>query len=401
LNAVAPHPEESMALAVATDPVRNPVPWLAVRGLLAVAVAVAGSLPAAAPAADEAAVRAAIARAAAFLVEEGQAADGSFSAQAGPAVTALAVTALVRSGTPADAPAVQRGIAHLLSFRHADGGIHPADSAVSNYETSIALLALEACNKDGRHDAVIKSARAFVSGLQWDDGEGAASADPAYGGAGYGRKNRPDLSNTAFLIEALRSVGAGADDPAIQRALVFVSRTQNLEGPHNTLPFPAKNPDGGFYYTPAAGGESQAGAAGQGGLRSYGSMTYAGLKSMIFAGLTRDDPRVKAALEWLARHYTFAENPGLGDAGLYYYFQTAAKALDALGEETFTDAGGAKHAWRSELADAIIGRQQPDGSWVNANPRWMEGDPNLVTSYALLALASCLPKPPAGPAPAR
>ena len=116
---------------------------------------------------------------------------------------------------------------------------------------------------------------------------------------------------------------------------------------------------------------------------------------MIFAGLTKDDPRVKAAVAWLAKHYTFAENPGLGDAGLYYYFQTAAKALDTLGEETFTDAAGVNHAWRSELADAIIARQQPDGSWVNTNPRWMEGDPNLVTSYTLLALASCLPKPPA------
>jgi hypothetical protein len=29
---------------------------------------------------------------------------------------------------------------------------------------------------------------------------------------------------------------------------------------------------------------------------------------------------------------------------------------------------------------------------VNTNARWMEGDPNLVTSYALLALAYCLPR---------
>ena len=348
-------------------------------------------------AADVAAMRAAVAKASAFLIEQGQADDGSFSAQAGPAVTALAVTALVKTGTPTDAPAVRRGLESLLRFRQEDGGIHPADSAVANYETSIALVALAACNRDGRYDGQIKSAQAFVRGLQWDDGEGHGAADPAHGGAGYGRKKRPDLSNTAFLDEALRELGAGADDPAIQRALVFVSRTQNLEGPHNTLPFPAKNPDGGFYYTPAAGGESQAGTTPEGGLRSYGSMTYAGLKSMIFAGLTRNDPRVKAAIEWLAKRYTFAENPGLGDAGLYYYFHTAAKALDALGEDSFVDASGAKHAWRSELADALITRQQADGSWVNANPRWMEGDPNLVTSYALLALASCLPKAPATP----
>ena len=356
--------------------------WLAVLAVL---------LAPQARAADEAAIRAAVRRASAFLVEQGQTAEGGFSTQVGPAVTALAVTALLKTGTPADAPAVRKGIDYLLRFRQDDGGIHPADSAVANYETSIALMALVAANTDGRYAGEIKSAQAFIKGLQWDDGEGKAASDPAYGGAGYGRKNRPDLSNTAFLVEALRGAGTAADDPAIQRALVFVSRAQNLEGPNNTLPFPTKNPDGGFYHTPAAVGESQAGATPEGGLRSYGSMTYAGLKSMIFAGLTRDDPRVKAALAWLAKHYTFAENPGLGDAGLYYYYQTAAKALDSLGEETFADATGTKHSWRSELADALIARQQPDGSWVNTNPRWMEGDPNLVTSYALLALANCLP----------
>ena len=231
-----------------------------------------------------------------------------------------------------------------------------------------------------------------MKGLQWDETEGASPEDPAYGGAGYGKKNRPDLSNTSFLIEALRTAGTDADDAAIQRALIFVSRTQNLPGPDNTLPFPEKNPDGGFYYTPATGGESQAGTMPDGGLRSYASMTYAGLKSMIFAGLTRDDPRVKAAVAWLERHYTFAENPGLGDAGLFYYFHTAAKALDVLGEETFTDAQGVEHQWRSELADALLARQQADGSWVNSNSRWMEGEPTLVTSYSLLALAYCLPR---------
>jgi squalene-hopene/tetraprenyl-beta-curcumene cyclase len=349
-------------------------------------------VPRSAAAADPPAIRAAIARASDYLATQGQAADGSFSSQAGPAVTAIAVAALVRSGTPVDAAVVRRGLDHLLGFRNADGGIHPPKSPVANYETSIALLALTACNADGRYDKEIASAKAFVAGIQWDGGEGPGPSDPAYGGAGYGKKNRPDLSNTSFLIEALRTAGTSADDPAIQRALVFVSRTQNLEGPNNTLPFPAKNPDGGFYYTPAAGGESFAGKTPEGGLRSYGSMTYAGLKSMIFAGLTKDDPRVKAAVAWLAKHYTFTENPGLGDAGLYYYFQTAAKALDTLGEETFTDASGQQHAWRSELADVLIARQQDDGSWVNENPRWMEGDPNLVTSYALLAISYCLPK---------
>jgi squalene-hopene/tetraprenyl-beta-curcumene cyclase len=343
-------------------------------------------------AADVEAIRAALTRGGAFLIEHEQAADGSFSADVGPAVTALAVTALVRSGMPATAPAVQQGLAYLLSFRQPDGGLYVPGSPVANYETSIGLLALAACNTDGSLDDAIKAAAEYVKRLQWDDGEGRGMADPAYGGAGYGKKSRPDLSNTQFMVEALRTIGTSENDPAIQRALAFVSRTQNLPGPHNPLPFPEKNPDGGFYYTPADGGESQAGTTPQGGLRSYGSMTYAGLKSMVYAGLTKDDPRVKAALAWLGKHYTFAENPGMGDAGLYYYFHTAAKSLDVLGADTFTDAQGREHDWRDELSTAIMARQREDGSWKNANERWMEGETDLATSYALLALSSCLPK---------
>jgi squalene-hopene/tetraprenyl-beta-curcumene cyclase len=348
--------------------------------------------PGLALAADAAAVKESIARGAKFLADKGQAADGSFSPAAGPAVTALVIAGLAKSGTPVDAPVVRKGLDYLLGFRRDTGGIHTNDSAIGNYETAIALLALAACNKDGRFDKEIEGAEAFLKGLQWDESEGLTPADVNYGGAGYGKKGRPDLSNTAFLIEALRNAGTDADDPAIQRALLFVSRTQNLPGPHNDQPHPEKNPDGGFYYTPANGGESMAGTTPEGGLRSYASMTYAGLKSMIFAGLDKDDPRVKAALEWLAKHYTFDENPGMGDSGLYYYYHTMGKALDVLGDETFTDSKGTAHAWRDELADAVITRQQPDGSWVNANARWMENDPNLVTAYALMALAYTRPK---------
>ena len=247
--------------------------------------------------------------------------------------------------------------------------------------------------RDKRYDKLLDRAEAFVKNLQWDDKEGHDRSSPNYGGAGYGGSKRPDLSNTAFLLDALKSAGRGPDDEAMQKALVFVSRCQNLESEYNTTAFAAKNPDGGFYYTPAAGGASMAGKTDNGGLRSYGSMTYAGLKSMIYAGLGPDDPRVKAATRWLAEHYSLEENPGMGTAGLYYYYQTLAKALAATGEPSFADAAGKKHDWRAELIAAIASRQKPDGSWVNPNNRWLEGDANLVTGYALLALSYCRPKP--------
>ena len=71
---------------------------------------------------------------------------------------------------------------------------------------------------------------------------------------GYGGGNsRPDLSNTAFFIEALRDTGLPADDPGLQKALVFVSRCQNLKSEFNDQPWAGKVNDGGFVYTPTAG----------------------------------------------------------------------------------------------------------------------------------------------------
>ena len=246
-------------------------------------------------------------------------------------------------------------------------------------------------NRDGRYDKLLKNADRFIKQEQWDESEGHDRSSMYYGGAGYGRHERPDLSNTQFLIEALKAAGNGPDDEAMQKALVFVSRCQNLETEHNTTDFARTNPDGGFYYTIAAGGSSMAGETPEGGLRSYGSMTYAGLKSMIYAGVGPDDPRVKAAFDWIRKHYDLETNPGMADNGLYYYYHTFAKALNAMGVDKVEDADGVKHDWRRELRQELLSRQRPDGSWVNENPRWMEGEPSLVTGYALLALSYCRP----------
>jgi squalene-hopene/tetraprenyl-beta-curcumene cyclase len=321
-----------------------------------------------------------------------QAADGSFSGNTSPGITCLVGAALARHGRSIDDPLVANSIAFILSNVREDGGIYQKGSLYRNYETCLAVMCLVELNQDGRFTKTIQAAERFLKQIQWDADEGKDASDPAYGGAGYGSHKRPDLSNTSFLIEALRSAGNGADDEAIQKALIFVSRCQNLETEHNTTPFAAKNPDGGFYYTVAAGGSSQAGQTASGGLRSYASMTYAGLKSMLYAGVTSDDPRVKAATEWIRRHYDLKSNPGLDQAGLYYYYHTFAKALDALGQESFEDEAGNSHNWRAELAAELYRRQQANGSWVNENDRWLEGNPDLVTSYALLALSYCRPK---------
>ncbi len=337
------------------------------------------------------AYRKALDRAVQFLQTKAMAPDGSYASHAGPGVTAVVTTGLLRNGRAPDDPLVAKSLKYLESFVRPDGGIYAEDSLYRNYETSLGILAMKEANRDGRYDSVLDKADRFLKGEQWDESESIDHTSNNYGGAGYGNHTRPDLSNTSFLVDALKAVGNGPEDEAMKKALIFVSRCQNLETEHNTTQFAAKNPDGGFYYTPAAGGSSQAGETPNGGLRSYGSMTYAGLKSMIYAGVGPDDPRIKAAFEWIRKHYDIESNPGMGDAGLFYYYHTFAKALDAMRVDQVQDSDGVKHDWRQELLAELVSRQRPDGSWINENPRWLEGEPALVTGYALLTLSYCRP----------
>lgn len=327
-------------------------------------------------------------KAAVAFLRQSQAPDGSFSAQAGPGVTGLVASALLSIGVPEEDPMVRKSIEYLLKTKKDSGGLHAEGSRHANYETCLAMMALSKINKDGKFDQVLTSAQKFVKGEQWDEGEGISPKDPAFGGAGYGSKSRPDLSNTAFFIEALRSTGVAESDPAIQRALAFVNRCQNLESPANDTPFASKLNDGGFYYTPANGGDSMAGKdEATGGLRSYASMTYAGLKSMLYAGVSPEDYRVKAAVKYLSKNYSVTSNPGMGPAGLYYYLQTMSKALGVMGRDSFETQDGAR-PWKKDVIEQLSKTQKVDGSWTNPEPRWMEGDPNLVTAYALLTLAN-------------
>jgi len=118
-------------------------------------------------------------------------------------------------------------------------------------------------------------------------------------------------------------------------------------------------------------------------------MTYAGLKGLSYAGLSPDDPRVLAAQNWIRQHYTLAENPGMGAQGLYYYFHTFGKTMSTLGHDEFVDASGKSHNWKAELTARLASLQKANGSWLNPQDRWYEGDPNLVTAYSLLALSFC------------
>ncbi|HYE02526.1 MAG TPA: hypothetical protein VD963_04755 [Phycisphaerales bacterium] len=286
-----------------------------------------------------------------------------------PAVTALVLAGMVHDRVtapvvPPTDPAARRGLDYLLGHAGPDGGIY--DRLLPSYNTAISLSALVKFADDDRAAAAARLARAFLYGLQWGETaderpEGAESAKavgkdhPFYGGVGYGQHGRPDLSNLAFFLQAMHDAGVPSDDPAFARALVFLARVQ-MDDAVNDLAYADGSRQGGFIYATSAGRE----AAGEGQsfagmteetlddgtrvsrLRAYGSMTYAGFKSLAYAGLGPDDPRVRAAERWIARNYSVTENPGLGTDGLYYYYLVFARALDARGNAWVVPAPAAE-----------------------------------------------------------
>lgn len=361
---------------------------------------------AAARAADTSAVdqkvQASIDRGLAYLKSQ-QKPDGSWQKPNDPpALTAIALKAFAQDPkTGPNADFVKKGYDKLLTYQLDNGGIY--QDLLANYNTSIAISSLTAA-KNPAYQEKIDRAVAYIKGIQWTDKTGAGpkgekikdDSNNWWGGWGYSRAGRPDLSNAQMAIEALENAGLKKDDPAFQNALKFISRTQN-NSETNDQKFAGN--DGGFVYTPATDGDSQAGvimtADGKRVVRSYGSMTYAGLKSMIYAGLTHDDPRVKAAWDWISKNFTVDVNPGmqvndpkLGDMthyGLYYYYHTMARALNVYDQPTITDAKGQTHDWRVDLTDKLATLQKPDGSWAGEK-KWFEDNGVLTTAYAVLAL---------------
>jgi squalene-hopene/tetraprenyl-beta-curcumene cyclase len=323
--------------------------------------------------------------------------EGYWSSKDEPAITALVLTALQgQTGKPdPKSDHLKKGYDFLLQFVHPDGSIHNENRHV-NYNTSVSLLAFMANVKEFRD--VAEKARKYLLSTQVDLGE-KGKLDTAFdGGVGYGTKSdHSDLANTQQALEALYySRSLAKDDTGKpqggdlnwEAAIHFLQNCQNLPSV-NQQPWASDDAanKGGFIYYP---GNSMAGqtnlANGRVALRSYGNISYAGLLSYIYADLKKDDPRVQAVLNWLKDNYTLEENPAMGQAGLFYYFNTMAKALSLLGLDELELNNGKKVNWREQLTLKLLDLKKQDGSWVNENARWLEKDSALVTAYCLISL---------------
>lgn len=357
-------------------------------------------------------------RAAAYLLAQQDGNTGGWNVRPdGPNLPAI--TGLVLLGMTADEAfasrdratqaAIDRAYDYIFSMQQGDGGIY--DRILPQYNTAISLAALTRRDTP-RADEAARKALAFLRTMQYSEDTAneelrVQRSHPFYGGVGYGGSGRPDNSNLHMFMWALEEAGVPSDDPAVQRALVFLSRTQ-MDDRVNDMAYAESSRQGGFVYATSPSGEH----IGQGEskanmieetlddgtkvsrLRAYGSMTYAGFKSYVYAELPADDLRVTAARDWISRNYTLKENPGLGAEGTYYYYLTFSRALDAFGQPTLevvsSDGSKRQANWADDLIDQLATLQNKDGSFRSVNDRWMENDPVLITAYAMVALGEVL-----------
>lgn len=341
-------------------------------------------------------VRLAIDKGLAYLKKE-QNADGSWGGKdpLHAAITALPLMAF--HGEPQgayrgnDTPEfMKKGYAFLRTLAKPDGGIYNEDFECVN--TAIAMMALMGPN-DPQDGQLLAKANQFLIKMQNANGA-IASFDGGFS-YGPGMENRQwgDLHNTVCALEALRTYEAlerpGSDKLNWDAAIGFINRCQNLSS-HNKEAWVSDDAEnkGGYVYSPmsSTAGDKEVPDRHRRVLLSYGSMTYAGVLCLVYSGVDSTDPRIAAALDWTAKNYSVEENPRLGKQGLYLYYNLMANALATANVDAFTLPDGRKVNWAKDLAVKLISLQKNDGTWVNDNSRWLENDPILVTSYALVAL---------------
>ena len=355
-----------------------------------------------------------------FLIEQ-QEKDGSWRSRIyGILRDDLSLTPFVLSvlhNTPKDGGAVQasldKGVVFLLGLVDDDGQIVAGRNGLRypTYTAAAASWAVVLANRSPKHLHAQKAWIEYLKHRQLTQRIGWSITDRQFGGWGYGidiptktgsspgRQPQSNLSATVFAIGALRAARVTTDEPIFKDILLFVGRCQNF--PDDSADADPQFDDGGFFFSPTDLARNKAGVAGtdmHGKIRfhSYGSMTADGLRALIRCELPFGHPRLKAARRWLEYNFRADTNPGafqparepLRDAYYYYYCWSVAHAFMAVGSAEIQTKNGTVN-WARELAEELLHRQRPDGSWSNYFTDAMEDDPLIATPFAAAALAIC------------
>jgi squalene-hopene/tetraprenyl-beta-curcumene cyclase len=371
-----------------------------VRSFLAVTV-ICLSASALAGEADAASATAAAKKAVDFLTAQ-QNEDGTFGkspAAKVPGVVGLAVKAIADSpGHPRekDNKVLEKAAKYLVGLQQPSGAITLPRFGNDSYNTAVAVIALSALENPAYKDNIEK-AKKYILSCQLGDENGFNEKDSAdkYGGFGYEPGNtKPNVSIGGFTLEALKAAGLEEGSPAWKNAVKFIKRSQDNTETNDFAGMKDGDNTGGFIYAPGVAddfGSVVSKRTGKTVPKPYGNMTYQAVKSLLLAGVKKDDPALQAAFKWIKNNYSVTENPGgKGTMGYYYYIVAFSKAFTAMGEKELDLPDGKKAHWARDMATQVMTLQKADGSFANEDKEWMENDPVLATAYALDALSLCV-----------
>ncbi|WP_422927075.1 DUF4159 domain-containing protein [Singulisphaera sp. PoT] len=312
-------------------------------------------------------VERAIAEGVRFLKQE-QKDDGSWKDADGDArtgTTSLVSLALITAGEPLNSPAVSRALNYLRNFG--------PDELGSTYSVSLQTMVFAAA--EPRRDQLKIAANVeWLTRAQIRPGEkvlwpGTWTYSPNKSMFG-------DNSNTQYALLGLNAASE-AGIPVSAEVWALARRHWEKTQRH----------DGSWAYTP----EPQTPAS--------GSMTCAGVSSLIITGLKRfqgkerivgdqiencglggTNTKLQAGLDWLATHFSVSQNFGNGPFWRFYYLYGMERAGRLTGQRYFGN-----HDWYREGAERLVRDQNPiRGTWQGVNA---EIKPVVATSFAVLFLA--------------
>ena len=302
---------------------------------------------------DAASVNRAIERGITYL-RKAQNENGSWDEFGGQScgLSALCTLALLNAGVPQRDPTIVDAMKYLRATE-------------ANETYSVALQTLVYCQVGAARDVpLIRNNVTWLTNSQMDSGVW------GYGGK---RSSAGDPSNAQFALLALGAAedrGVDVDEKVFERAIEYWKRIQ-----------------------------TDAGGWGYGSSNPTGSMTCAGVASLIIANGRlgnrssrvedgkiqccgnadeQEDP-IARGLDWLGRRFSVSVNPS-GHAGTYFYYLYAMERTGRLSGRRFF--GG--HDWYREGAEKLLQLQDGfQGFWQGEG--WET--PTIATSFALLFLS--------------
>ena len=280
-------------------------------------------------------------------------------------VTALVVLALINCGISPDSREVSRALLWLQQLK-----------PQTTYALSLHTMAFCAANPKQYALDIKRCARLLINSQLPNGGW-------TYERVGEAGINGPsgDPSNSQFALLALHEaqrVGADIDRSEWQRVFNRASEYWTR----------LQNNDGSFSYD--TGGEGT------------GSMTCAGIASLIIAGTEQDSPevsagndqirccgqlddqrnRVRRGLAWLAANFSVASNPQARSSWHFYYLY----ALERVGRMTGQRFIG-NHDWYREGAAELLGHQDAQFGQFSSHSTFESNEPVINTAMALLFLS--------------